>query len=145
MDTAGVWVSDDVLEAYFKELQDVFHGQGSKEIPDFFAFPLVIYTPVGVTLVQNTRQFQSIVSAYREALGSRGVVKTELLVEGQAALSDQRLQATVRYTDLGEDGHVIASTVAKYFLMRHGDRYKIEMLEYLELPLSLSEVERIVH
>lgn len=145
MKSVRVWMTGDVLQDYFEGLQDAFHGQGVRTAPDFFAFPLVIYTPVGVTLVRDTQQFRGIVSQYRNALSMRGVAATELHVEGQVTLSEHRLRATVRYTDIGEDGGVIASTVAQYFLMRHGDSYRVEMLEYLELPLPHSEVKRIVH
>ncbi|MEM7724469.1 MAG: hypothetical protein AAF376_19165 [Pseudomonadota bacterium] len=145
MNDAQDWASDGVLQGYFEALQDVFHARNVSEIPEFFVFPLVIYTPVGVTLVRDTEHFQSIVDQYRQALGARGVAQTALQVERKSVLSNQRMQAVVRYTDLSEDGEVIASTVALYFLMKRNDTYKIEMLEYLELPLPLEAVERIVH
>ncbi len=138
-------MAEDRLKSFLVAFQNAFDEGRFSDIADFFTLPLVIYTVAGVTVVRNAEQLVSLTEQYHEAIGALEIASTTFQVQHRDLPYNRRLRATVRFTDLGEDGRVVTGSLIRYFLVEEGDRYKIEMLEYLEVPLPLSEVERIVH
>lgn len=133
------------LNAFLTALQAAFLDGDWENVLSKFKIPFVIYSEAGVSLIRDAAHLSDVLQQYREALGQTGVASTALDVEHRDSPSDQRLRATVRITDFGEDGDEIRHSLIRYFLVVEGDSYKIEMLEYLKSSLSLSDIQRIVH
>ena len=136
---------DEKLKIFFTVLQNGFADGRIQDIAVFFVFPLVVYTPVGVTLIRNTQEFGVMTSQYRDAIAAMKVAKTNIQVKDIDQTCNHRLRATVRFTPMDTEGRVLTSSLIRYFLMENGESFLVEMIEYLELPIPVSEVERIVH
>ncbi len=126
-------------------MQKAFRTGRLDDLSAFFVFPLVIYSPAGVTLVRDADQLLAMTEQYQETIRPLEIVTTEFQIEHRDVPFNSRFRATVRFTEFREDGKQVTSSLIRYFLIDRSGTYKIEMVEYLELPISVSEAERIVH
>ncbi len=138
-------MSDDNLTAFLEALQGAYREVQIKEISKFFSLPLVIYSAAGVAVIRDEVQLLSMTEQYRAAISALEVTSTLFQVEHRDLPVNRRLRATVRFTDFAEDGQPVTGSLIRYFLVEKDGSYKIEMLEYLEMPLPIEEVVRIVH
>ena len=145
LNAVGVRLSDEVLRESFGAIQDAFRTGRLDDLMEFFVIPLVIYSSAGVTLVRDREQLLSMTEQYRETIRPLEIVTTEFQIEHRDAPFNSRFRTTVRFAEFREDGKMVTSSLIRYFLIDRAGSYKIEMIEYLELPIALSEVERIVH
>ena len=59
--------------------------------------------------------------------------------------TNNRMRATVRTVDLDATGTPVTSSTVRYFFVETDKGLAIEMIEYLEMPLPISDAEKIVH
>lgn len=133
------------LHAFLADLQAAFLQGRFEDVAACYVFPLVVYTPAGIMLIRDFEQFGEVTARYREAIMALNVTSADLLIEESDQPYNHRLRATTRVTDFNADGTPVTGSLIRYFLIEDGDSFKIEMMEYLELPLPISDVERIIH
>lgn len=135
----------DRLRSFFESLQDSFLSGELEATLANFSLPVVIYSVAGVTVLRNEAEFFHIAGQYRAAIIAKAVVNSHIeIVERDVAVGN-RLRATVRAVDMNALGEKITKSLIRYFLVQMDDSYRIEMMEYLEAPLQLNEIERIIH
>jgi len=136
---------DDRLNLFFDGLMSAFLGERSEEFQSYFVFPVVIYSVAGVTVVREPEDLLRITGLYREALKETAMVATNYEISSHGPPRNNRLRATLSFSDFLPDGATYSGSVVQYYLVDGPEGYKIEMMEYLEVPLGISDVERIVH
>jgi hypothetical protein len=141
----GVRLLTEKLQSFLETMQAAFIEGRIQDVLACYTFPLIVYSPVGVTLIRNEKQFGEMATLYREAILALDVTSFEILIEQMDQPYNHRVRATARSIDFNADGTPVTGSLVRYFLVEVGDSFHIEMLEYLELPLSISDVERIVH
>ncbi len=112
---------------------------------EFVTMPMVVYTEAGVTVVPSQRQLLSVLQGYRKAVAEMGVAGGTFTIEERDAPTNQRVRVLVSSSYRLQHGSVVSGSHVRFFLLMDGDGFKLEMLEFLESPFPLSEVERIVH
>ena len=135
----------DQLHSFLAEMQIAFVEGRFQEIAANFVFPLVVYTPVGVTLIRNPDQFAQVSSLYRDAIIALDVASSDIRIEECDQPRNRRFRVTARFTDFNAEGTHVTGSLIRYFMIEDSDSFKVEMMEYLELPIPISDVERIVH
>ena len=138
-------MSQDRLQTFFEAMQQAFFAGDVETLCRYFSLPLVVYSAAGVVVMRDKDEFAKMVDDYRTALMATSVVQGELTVLSRDAVENNRRKAVVRTVELDADGHAIASSVIRYFLLEGANGLAIEMMEYLEIPLPLADVEKIVH
>ncbi len=86
-----------------------------------------------------------MVEDYRSALLAMSVVKSEFDILSFDQLHNNRQKVKVRVVYYDADGNAVTTSLVRYFLLLNPDGYVVEMLEYIEMPLPLADVEKIVH
>lgn len=133
------------LHSFLAAMQIAFLEGRFREIARNFAFPLVVYTPAGVTLIRNPDQFAQVSSLYRDAKIALDVASSDIRIEEFDQPCNRRFRVTARFTDFNAEGTHVTGSRIRYFMIEDGDSFKVEMMEFLELPFPISDVERIVH
>lgn len=133
------------IAGYLEALQRAFLGPDVSQVGPFFSTPLVIYSLVGVRVVRTHAELLSISTAYRDVLREKGIVQTRLLDVKQDAQQNKRCRVTARYQNLAANQDFVVSSVVRYFLLKDQDTYVIEMLEYIEPPISVEDINRLFH
>ncbi len=141
----GGRLDDDGPESFIRSIQEVFLNGDLRDLVEFVTMPMVVYTKAGVTVVRSERQLLSVLRGYRKAVAEMGVASGTITIEERDAPTNQRVCVLVSSSYRLQDGSVVPGSRIRLFLLRDGDGFKLEMLEFLESPFSLSEVERIVH
>ena len=138
-------MEDEKLRTYFESLRAAVIQGDFPAIGQRFTLPLVVYSVAGVTLVRDEDELKRMFDMYRAALAASAVANTETTIESVAQSNNGRRRVCVRFVDTDADGQIVTSSLIRYFLVKTADGCKIEMLEYLESPIPLDEIERIVH
>lgn len=138
-------MTDGKLNSFLMELRNAFLDRQWDMVVDAFQLPMVVYSEAGVTLFRDRAHLLRVLQEYQAALATNEIASTTMDVEHRDTPFNQRFRATVRITDFSEEGIAIRQSLIRYFLLEDGDSYKVEMLEYIQSSLPLSEVERIVH
>ncbi len=135
----------DRLHQFFDSLMAAFLDERPEDFQKHFSFPVVIYSVAGVTMVRDPVELLRITGLYREALKEAAIVATNYEISDLEPPKNNRMRATLTFSDQNPDGTPFAGSVVRYFLFDGPDGYKIEMMEYLEVRLGVTDVERIVH
>lgn len=138
-------MEDDKLMDFLSQLQHMFTSGEHDELQAFFTFPLVIYTVAGVSVIRTSAEFETRTKRYREALASLDVTSATMDLEHRDPPFNRRTKVTVRVTDFTSEGIAVTGSLIRYFLVADDGTYKVEMMEYLEAPLAVEDVEKIVH
>ncbi len=138
-------MTDDRLRQFFDGLMAAFLDERLEDFQRHFVFPVVIYSVAGVTLVRDPAELLRITGLYRDALQETAMVATNYEFSEIEPPKNNRMRATLSFSDRGPDGERYSGSIVRYFLLDGSEGYKIEMMEYLEVPLGVSDVERIVH
>ncbi|MEM6387015.1 MAG: hypothetical protein AAF718_12355 [Pseudomonadota bacterium] len=138
-------MSKDKLNLFLNTLRENFLRENWDAACAAFNLPLVIYSDAGVVVLRREEQLLSMLCQYRKALGKTEVAARTLEVEHRDVPTNQRLRATVRFTDFGENGQKIRHSLIRYFLLEGQGSYKIEMVEFIETSLPMEDVQRIIH
>ncbi len=133
------------LTDFLKSAQSAFHAGDVDTLLGCFRLPLVIYSAAGVVLLRNREEFVRMVEDYRKALASMNVSRGRQSVLAIDPPVNKRLRVTVRTVDEDENGVAITGSTIRYFLLQTETGLIVEMLEYLEAPLPISDIEKIVH
>ncbi len=133
------------LEQFLKELQNEFLSGALDAVVQRFCRPLVVYTIAGVTVLRNHEEIRKQAEQYREAILALSVATSTVKIVSQEVVKNNRLRATARIIDFDADGREVTGSLIRYFLIKTANSYEIEMIEYLEAPLSTAEIERLVH
>lgn len=138
-------MSTEKLHAFLAEMQAAFLQGRFEDVVACYVFPLVVYTPAGIMLIREIEQFGEVTARYRDAILALNITHSDMQIEQADQPYNHRLRATTRFTDFNADGKPVTGSLIRYFLIVDGDSFKIEMMEYLELPLPIPDVERIIH
>ena len=110
-----------------------------------FAVPLVVYSKAGVVVVREEAELERVVTRYRQALTENRVVSAGIRIQSRETPSDGRMRVLCRTFGYDAEGKAVSTSVVRYFLLQRTDRLEVEMIEYISSPLSLEDVEKIVH
>ena len=138
-------MEDKKLKDYFQSLRAAVIQGDFSAMSQRFTLPLVVYSVAGVTLVRDEEELLRMFELYRAALTASQVAKTETTIDNVDQSNFGRRRVCVRFVDTDADGNVVTSSLIRYFLVKTPNGCKIEMLEYLESPIPLDEIKRIVH
>ena len=133
------------LTAFLKSAQSAFYSGDAEALLDHFRLPLVIYSAAGVVLLRNRAEFIRLVEDYRTALASRSVTAGRQTILSMDPPLNNRMRVTVRTIDEDENGVAQTGRTVRYFLLQTETGLIIEMMEYLEVPMSISDIEKIIH
>lgn len=138
-------MEEDRLDHFVLTLQDAFLNRRWEEFHRYFAFPLVIYTVIGVKVVRDWAHLQQLMEHYARALQEHNVLSTSSEIVQRDPPKNQRIRLTVRFAGHGPDDTEVTTTVLRYFVLEADGTFKIEMIEYLQEPFPKSVVEQIFH
>ena len=135
----------DRLRTFLETLQDSFLSGKLEAMLASFSLPTVIYSVVGVTVLRDKVDFLHTAQKYHAALIAKAVVASSVEIIERDHASKNRSRVTVRIVDMDSRGNKVTTSLIRYFLVHTKNSYRIEMMEYLEAPLSSNEIERIIH
>ena len=138
-------MSKNELQSVLNTIQDAFYARDLETLFGYFTLPLVIYSAAGVALVRNEAEFERMTDDYRAALQALSATHGALTIESQDEAVNNRMRVTIRTRDLDQNEKQVTGSRVRYFLFMGPEGYSVEMLEYLEMPLPLADVEDIVH
>jgi len=133
------------LTAFLKRTQSAFYAGDAETLLGYFRLPLVIYSAAGVVLLRDREEFVRMVQDYRNALASMSVSAGRQTILSMDPLVNNRTRVTVRTVDQDETGAAVTGSTVRYFLLQTETGLIVEMMEYLESPMSISDIEKIVH
>lgn len=108
--------------------------------------PLVVYSAAGVVTLKDNEALTRIANRYREVLNSFPITHGECRIVQHDHTINHRLRVTARWDEFGADNTPLTSSLVRYFLVEKGpNEWLIEMLEYIEMAVSLEDAERIIH
>ena len=141
----GTAVIQDDLKVLFAEIQAAFFAGDLRLLHMYFQFPLVVYTAAGVAVLRSEAEFEAMTQTYLDALKATSATHSRQTILTRDPMVHNRQRVTVRTDDLNAAGRTVTSSTVRFFLVRKDGRYLVEMLEYLEAPLPISDVEKIIH
>ncbi len=141
----GTALIQDKLEAFLADLQSAFMAGNLVSLQRYFQIPLVVYSAAGVTVLRDKAEFEKMTQDYMTALGALSIAQARQTILSRDPVVNNRQRVTVRTVDSNEAGEPVTSSTIRYFLVLGQQGYSVEMLEYLEAPLPISDVEKIVH
>lgn len=133
------------LSAFLDDLQSAFYSGDVDRLLGFVSLPLVVYSLAGVSVMRDKAEFGRMVRDYRAALMAMDVVRGVKTIEALEPSSNNRQRITVRNIDYNGAGQAVTGSLIRYFLVITSRGYVVEMLEYIEAPLPIETVERLVH
>lgn len=143
---AGETVSDENLMRFLLQVQAAFRASDIDLLRQKFVLPFVVYSAAGILLIKDDAGFQDHSNRYLEALHSNGVEMSDCEIIDVDAVNNRRFRATARWTDFAASGKPVSRSLVRYFLIEERTEiWKIEMMEFVELPFSISEAERVIH
>ncbi|MEM7718695.1 MAG: hypothetical protein AAF222_05785 [Pseudomonadota bacterium] len=135
----------DSVRTFVSALQLAFLGRDWVSFATFFKLPLVVYSAAGVFVLRTKSQLLTVGGDYRDTMGTMDVTSAQVEIENIEPMSNGRFRATVRVKDFTEDGKEVTGSLVRYFLVQTDGSYQVEMLEYLETAIPLSDMKRILH
>ncbi len=138
-------VTQDDLDAFLLNIQSAFYAGDLQALHGYFRFPLVVYTAAGIALLHDPVEFKHMAQDYRNAITALSAVRGRQTILARDAVENNRLKVTVRNVDLDASGTPVTGSTVRYYLEEAPDGFIVEMLEYLETSLSLSDVDKIIH
>ncbi len=139
-------LTEDNLKMFLEQTRQAFFDGDLEALAKYFVWPLVVYSPAGVLVVKDQEQFRIVSGQYLAALAEYSIVGGNCVIPNREPMRNRRTQVTAHWTELAADGSpVVTSTIRYFLLMPEEGLWRIEMLEYLEIPIPLETAERIVH
>ncbi|MDA8586453.1 hypothetical protein N9L47_09325 [Rhodobacteraceae bacterium] len=133
------------LEIFLESVESAFRAGDVDLLLRYFQLPLVIYTAAGIATLNTEEEFAAMTQNYLAALTAMAVASGHQSILSFDPPVNNRLRVKVRTIDKDVDGNPITSSTIRYFLLQTDTGLVIEMMEYLEAPLSISDIEKIVH
>ena len=139
-------MSTDNLISFLEETRKALFENDFEALSKYIIMPLVVYSPAGVLVVKDLEHFLAVSSSYREALAVHAITHGKCTILERDPMRNRRTRVTAHWTELdAEDTPLVTSTIRYFIWMPKPDRWMIEMLEYLEIPIPIEAVERIIH
>ncbi len=135
----------DEIRAFLASIQSAFYAGDLHALLGHFQFPLVVYTAAGVAVLRDGDQFEAMAQDYLSALKALSITHGRQSILTRDPMINGRQRITVRNVDLNALDEPVTGSTVRYFLLRTSDAYMVEMLEYLEMPLPVPDVEKILH
>lgn len=125
-------------------------GRDFEQLAKILTVPWVVYTPVGVLVVENEEMQRLVIDRFTDALSALDIATGHALVIDKSEPGTDRLRITIQWVELDADDRPVAGSRVRYFLVAAnpvvtGHPWKIEMLEFIELPLPIDDVKNIIH
>jgi hypothetical protein len=139
-------LTEDNISPYLEQTRQALFDGDLEALAKYFVWPLVVYSPAGVLVVKDQDQFLSVSSQYLAALTEHAIDRGTCVILNQEPMQNRRTRVTAHWTELTADGSPVVTSTIRYFLLLPEDGlWRIEMLEYLEIPIPIETVERIIH
>lgn len=139
-------VAEDELRQFLLLAQGMFLGHDLDALSMRFVLPFVVYSAAGILLIKDEVAFRDHTGRYFSELNAQDIKSSDCKITDITIVSDQRFHTTVRWMDAGEDGKLFSSSLIRYFMIEDGrGQWKIEMMEFVEMPITLSQAERVIH
>jgi hypothetical protein len=142
----GACVLDDPLKDFLKSVRNAFFERDFDALSRFCAKPLVVYSAAGVVTLKDRNALVALADRYRQLLASHPITHGDCRIVQHDQTVNKRLRVTARWDEFGADNAPLTSSLVRYFLVETGpNAWLIEMMEYLEMAVSLEDAERILH
>jgi len=131
---------------FLGQTRQAFFNGDMEALAKYFVWPLVVYSPAGVLVVKDQDQFLIVSGQFLAALEEYAIVSGTCVILKREPMRNRRTRVTAHWTELTADGlPVVTSTIRYFLLMPEEGLWRIEMMEYLEIPIPIETAERIVH
>lgn len=141
----GTAVIQDDLKSFLSGIQAAFFAGDMHALFQSFQIPLVVYSAAGVVVLRNEAEFERLAQDYLDAIKALSVTQGRQTILERDTMVHNRQRVTVRSVEMDAAGTPVTSSTIRYFVVKSEDGYAVEMLEYLEMPLPVSDVEKIIH
>ncbi|NNE87843.1 MAG: hypothetical protein HKN27_07180 [Silicimonas sp.] len=137
---------NDPLKNFLKEVRDAFFVEDYDALSRHCALPLVVYSAAGVVAIKDHDEIKLFADRYHQILSAFPITRSECRIVQRDPAVNQRMRVTARWDEFGEDNTPLTSSLVRYFLYeKEPNVWLIEMLEYLEMAVSMEDAERIIH
>lgn len=137
---------DDPLKQFLQKVRSAFFKEDFEALSRFCAMPLVVYSAAGVVTLKDRAALIRIAGRYRDIIADFPITHGECRIVQHDATVNHRLRVTARWDEFGSDNKPLTSSLVRYFLIEKGpNQWLIEMLEYLEMAVSIEDAKRIIH
>lgn len=141
----GKAVIQDELKAFLANLQNAFYTGDLHALYEYMQLPLVVYTAAGVVVLRDEAEFEHMAQDYLTAMQALSVTHGLQTILTREPMVHNRQRVTVRSVELNAKEETVTSSTIRYFVLKTETGYVVEMMEYLEIPLPVSDVEKIIH
>ncbi len=139
-------MTEESIKPFLERTREAFFGGDLKALAEYFVWPLVVYSPVGVLVIKDQDQFVAVSGQFLAALAEYSIASGTCVILEREPMRNRRTRVTVHWTELTADGSPVATSTIRYFLLMPEEGiWRIEMMEYLEIPIPIETAERIVH
>ena len=124
------------VRLFLTHLSEEFSRGEVAQVYERFTTPTAIYIADRLLVIGRFEEFAAAFATYHGGLIAAGLARTTTRINGTTETSDDKIVASV--TCLHEDatGASIGNSEVKYYFRRHGTTLKIELTEYLALPID---------
>ena len=137
---------DDPLKEFLQKVRSAFFAGDFETLSRYCAMPLVVYSAAGVVTITDSDALTRLADRYRQVFINLPITHGECRIVQHDATVNHRLRVTARWDEFGEGNKPLTSSLVRYFLVEKGPNiWLIEMLEYLEMAISVEDAERILH
>lgn len=137
---------DEPLKEFLRKVRNAFFEGDFETLSGLCAVPLVVYSAAGVTTLKDRQALVELADRYRKLLASYPITHGACRIVQHDPTINRRLRVTARWDEFGEDNTPLTSSLVRYFLIETGpNEWLIEMLEYLEMAVSLEDAQQILH
>ncbi len=111
-----------------------------------FDTPTVIYSAAGLFILNSPDEFSKIFVGYKKLLDDREIVQSSYRIIDQGPVVNRRLKVTAEFTKSHFQGNKTVKSTVKFFLRVLGcGNLRIEMLEYISLPVAVEDIAQALH
>ena len=137
---------DETLLQFLKGVRNALFNEDFDTLSQFCVLPLVVYSAAGVATIKDHEELKSVADRYRQVLSAYPITHGDCRIVQRDPPVNQRCRVTARWNEYSADNTLQTSSLVRYFLIeiKPGD-WLIEMLEYLEMAVSIEDAERILH
>ncbi|MEK6216944.1 MAG: hypothetical protein N2B03_06955 [Boseongicola sp.] len=96
--------------------------------------------------MKDQDQFLVVSGQFLAALAEYAIESGTCVILKREPICNRRTRVTAHWTELTADGSPVVTSTIRYFLLITSDNlWRIEMMEYLEIPIPIETAERIIH
>ena len=134
------------MKRFLTEVRDALFKADYDALAQYCAVPLVVYSAAGVVAIKDREEIKLLADKYHQLLSAFPITHGECRIVQRDPTVNQRLRVTARWDEVGADNTPLTSSLVRYFLYEKApNTWLIEMLEYLEMAVSVEDAERIIH